>query len=167
MFKSILVPSDGSYIAQQAVAKAVEFAKTQPGCKIVALAVAEPVPTIASESEVWVSAAEKLYGVQGGAAEDHAQAIAAAAEAAGIPCEMVVTTSVRPWKEIVGVANDKGCDCIVMASHGRKGYDALILGSNANKVLAHSQVPVLVFRPVMNPDDVTEAEGAQWDYMGF
>ena len=167
MFKSILVPTDGSYISQQAVNTAIEFAKTQPGCKIVALAVAEPVPTIASESEVWVSAAEKLYGVAGGAAEDHVNAIQSAAKAAGVACEGLVTTSVRPWKEIVSVAKDKGCDCIVMSSHGRKGYDALVLGSNANKVLTHSDIPVLVLRPVMNPDDVTEAEGAQWDYMGF
>lgn len=166
MFKSILVPTDGSYLSEKALSKAIEFAKINPGCKIVALAVVEPVPTIAFEGEVYTDS-EKFYNYANAAAEGNAAKVAEAASGAGISCETVVITSVRPWQEIIRTSKAKGCDCIVMASHGRKGYNALILGSNTNKVLTHSQTPVLVFRPVMAPDDVNEAEGAQWDYMGF
>jgi nucleotide-binding universal stress UspA family protein len=100
------------------------------------------------------------------ASQSFAEKVADAAKKVGIPCETVLKTSVRPWQEIVATAKEKNCDCIVMASHGRKGYNALVLGSNANKVLTHSHIPVLVFRPALVPD-ISAAEGAQWDMMGF
>ncbi len=166
MFKSILVPTDGSYLSEQAIGNAIEFAKINPGSKIVALSVVEPAPTIAFEGEVYTNS-EKYMGYARTSADSNVGKVAEAASAAGIPCETVTVTSVRPWKVIISTANEKGCDCIVMASHGRKGYNALILGSNTNKVLTHSQIPVMVFRPVMAPDAVQEPEGANYDYMGF
>ena len=166
MFKSILVPTDGSYLSELALGKAIEFAKINPGAKIVALSVAEPVPSIAGEAEVWASEAEKFLSYASNASQSFAEKVADAAKKAGIPCETVLKTSVRPWQEIVATAKEKNCDCIVMASHGRKGYNALVLGSNANKVLTHSHIPVLVFRPALVPD-ISAAEGAQWDMMGF
>jgi nucleotide-binding universal stress UspA family protein len=63
-----------------------------------------------------------------------------------VPHELVQVTQALPWKAIIDVAKDKQCDLIAMASHGRRGAAALILGSETVKVLTHSTIPVLVFR---------------------
>jgi nucleotide-binding universal stress UspA family protein len=68
------------------------------------------------------------------------------AMAAGVACEGAVDVSPAPWEAIVRIANDRGCDAIVMASHGRGGISALILGSETTKVLTNSKLPVLVTR---------------------
>ena len=71
---------------------------------------------------------------------------AEAAAAAGVPCETVYLTHDRPWEAIIETAEQRGCDLIVMASHGRAGVSAVVLGSETNKVLTHSKIPVLVCR---------------------
>ena len=73
-------------------------------------------------------------------------AIRNAAEAAGVPCDTVTATSDHPWKEIIKTAQAKGCDLILMSSHGRRGLAGLILGSETTKILTHTNIPVLVFR---------------------
>ena len=79
-------------------------------------------------------------------AQLHVQKIADAAKVAGVPCETVVSQSFSPSDEIVHVSQQKNCDVIFMASHGRKGLNRLFVGSETQKVLAHSQLPVLVYR---------------------
>ena len=69
-----------------------------------------------------------------------------AATAAGVRCEAFHIKHDRPWEAILQVAEQKGCDLIVMASHGRAGVSAVVLGSETNKVLTHSKLPVLVCR---------------------
>ncbi len=69
-----------------------------------------------------------------------------AATAAGVPCDVVWATHDHPYRAIIDTAGAKGCDLIVMASHGRKGVAAVVLGSETTKVLTHSKVPVLVCR---------------------
>ena len=69
------------------------------------------------------------------------------AKAAGVTCEVVSSIHDHPFKAIIGVAEERGCDLIVMASHGRKGVQAVLLGSETQKALTHSHVPVLVCRP--------------------
>jgi nucleotide-binding universal stress UspA family protein len=73
-------------------------------------------------------------------------AVESAAGAAGVPCDVASATSDDPYEEILRAAGDKGCDLIVMASHGRRGVKALLLGSETQKVLTHGTVPVLVYR---------------------
>jgi nucleotide-binding universal stress UspA family protein len=70
--------------------------------------------------------------------------VADAAKAAGVPCETVQVEHVHPYQAIITTAKDKGCDVIVMASHGRSGISAVLLGSVTNKVLTHTKIPVLV-----------------------
>jgi nucleotide-binding universal stress UspA family protein len=79
-------------------------------------------------------------------ANQNLAAIEEAARAAGIPCRTLCRTSDHPYEAIIGAAEENGCDLIMMASHGRRGVQALLLGSETQKVLTHSKIPVLVFR---------------------
>jgi nucleotide-binding universal stress UspA family protein len=145
MFKTILVPTDGSPSADKAALAAVKFAK-EIGGKIIGISVAEPHPSaLLSDSDFFGSA----HGFQDKAhdlAKGHVETIAAAARAANVPCETVAVHSVRPDEEILNAAKKYNCDLIFMASHGRKGWTGLFVGSETQKVLAHSTIPVLVFR---------------------
>jgi nucleotide-binding universal stress UspA family protein len=76
----------------------------------------------------------------------HLETIGRELEAAGIAHEMVIVDNEQPWKAILEAASRHGCDAIFMASHGRHGFDALVLGSQTHKVLTHTELPVLVFR---------------------
>src|SRR5208283_2464100 len=73
-------------------------------------------------------------------------AVANAARAAGVACETVQVEHVHPYQAIIDTAKSKNCDLIVMASHGRRGISAIVLGSETVKVLTHSKIPVLVHR---------------------
>lgn len=145
MFKTILVPTDGSPLADQAIKAAVEFAQSSGG-KIVGLSVAEPYPYAPlTDGTVTVDARgyeEKMREM----AQTHVQKIADAAQAANVPCETCVRQSFSPHEEIISVANEYHCEIIFMSSHGRKGLSRLFVGSETQKVLAQSTIPVLVFR---------------------
>lgn len=145
MFKTILVPSDGSALSGKAVDAAITFAKSN-GSRIIALSVAEPYPLLPA-MEATVPADFSEYDTQmRERAEQIVRKIAAAAKNAGVPCETTVVQSFNPYDEIVKAAEKNGCDAIFMASHGRKGLNKLFLGSETQKVLAHSSIPVLVLR---------------------
>jgi nucleotide-binding universal stress UspA family protein len=81
-------------------------------------------------------------------AREHAASILDAAandaKAKGVQCETIQVIQDQPYKAIVGTAKEKGCDLIVMASHGRSGIAAIVLGSVTAKVLTHTSIPVLV-----------------------
>jgi nucleotide-binding universal stress UspA family protein len=77
-------------------------------------------------------------------AESVLSGVAAAAKAAGVACDTVQVEHEQPYQAIITAAKDRGCDLIVMASHGRSGLSALLLGSVTNKVLTHTKTPVLV-----------------------
>lgn len=72
--------------------------------------------------------------------------IEAAAQAANVPCKSLIYTDEQPYEVIIKTAQEQGCDLICMASHGRRGIKGMLLGSETQKVLTHSQIPVLVFR---------------------
>lgn len=79
-------------------------------------------------------------------ADEKLSVIQRLAEEAGVQVETVRQSNDHPWEAIVQTAKDKNCDLIVMASHGRRGLSAMILGSETQKVLTHSTIPVLVVR---------------------
>ena len=79
-------------------------------------------------------------------ASEAIQHAAAAAQAAGVACETVQVEHEHPYEAIINTAASRGCDLIVMASHGRHGIAALVLGSETFKVLTHCKIPVLVHR---------------------
>jgi nucleotide-binding universal stress UspA family protein len=80
--------------------------------------------------------------------KDHAASaldrVANAAKQAGVPCDTMQVEDAQPYETIIATATDRGCDLIVMASHGRSGLSAVVLGGVTNKVLTHTKVPVLV-----------------------
>jgi nucleotide-binding universal stress UspA family protein len=145
MFKHLLVPTDGSAASEAAARSAAAFAR-EAGARITALAV-RPLfhPFTLRPEEVEDTRADEWN------TELHArrflEVVEAAARGAGVPCETVVVTSDRPWEAIVETARTRGCDLVAMASHGRTGLSSLFLGSQTQRVLANSPVPVLVFRP--------------------
>lgn len=146
MFKTILVPTDGSPLSDKAIKLAIEFAKLHGG-KIVAVSVAEPFPQYTVFSEIAYVPNSDIYEKQAQElAQQYVQKVAAAAAAADVPCETSVASSFSPYEEIIKACDGFHCDAIFMASHGRKGINKLFLGSETQKVLAHSTVPVLVIR---------------------
>jgi nucleotide-binding universal stress UspA family protein len=145
MFKTILLPTDGSPLSEKAAATAVQFAQLN-GAKIVAVSVVQPFPLSAfGDGGVVLDAG--LYEQQmQEAAQINIDKVAAMAQAANVPFEGVTAVSVSPYEEIVATATKKNCDIILMASHGRTGLNKLFLGSETQKVLAHTSLPVMVLR---------------------
>jgi nucleotide-binding universal stress UspA family protein len=73
-------------------------------------------------------------------------AVAAKASASGVECKTTYAIAPAPWEAILAAAKKHKCDAIVMASHGRRGISAVLLGSETQKVLTHSKLPVIVVR---------------------
>jgi nucleotide-binding universal stress UspA family protein len=145
MFKHLLIPTDGSDLSHKAVLYGVRLAK-ESGAKVTALTLEEPY-RVASMDAVLVSVGEDDYEEESRrVAEQALDQARVAAEAAVVPCETIRETHDQPYRAIIDAAHAKGCDLIVMASHGRRGMSALLLGSETNKVLTHSTIPVLVYR---------------------
>jgi nucleotide-binding universal stress UspA family protein len=148
MYRHILIPTDGSALAEKAVAHGLSLARAV-GAKVTALIVETPfsvynVPEsrLRRMSDAFAEHAEQI--------KRHAAAVlshvADAAKAAGVACDTLQMEHDHPYKAIITTAVDKGCDVIVMASHGRGGLSAILLGSTTNKVLTHTNIPVLVCR---------------------
>lgn len=147
MYKNLLVPTDGSELSNNAVERAMQFAK-ECGARITALHVMpEYIPPAFAE---FPAAGEATFAEFTKATEETArivlEAVEQAAAAAGVDCQTVAVRHTQPYRAIIDCARDRGCDLIFMASHGRRGLSALVLGSETNKVLTHSSIPVLVFR---------------------
>ncbi|MYN30323.1 universal stress protein [Duganella levis] len=145
MFKSILLPTDGSELSDKATAIAVEFARLHQS-RITALTVIQPLllPSLGDSGAV-IDAGQYETQMQD-AARAHIERVAAAANAAGIPFEGIIAMSPNPYEEIVAAAEKHGCDLIMMASHGRSGLSKLLMGSETQSVLSHTTLPVLVLR---------------------
>jgi nucleotide-binding universal stress UspA family protein len=145
MFKTILVPTDGSPQSDKAINAAIEFAQYN-GSKIIGLAVADPYPfTPVFDGDVTAEANIYDEKMQERAQID-VQKIADLAQAANVPCETGIAQSFNPYEEIIKAAEESHCDIIFMASHGRKGLNKLFMGSETQNVLDNSTIPVLVFR---------------------
>lgn len=145
MYKTILVPTDGSALSGTAVKAAIEFARSA-GAALVVLAVAEPMPLAAGSDSYFVADPGLDLPQLLALAQARADDAAVLAQAAGVRCETVTAVSYNPHEEIIKAANDRHCDIIFMASHGRGGIGRLLLGSVTQKVLAHTALPVLVYR---------------------
>jgi len=144
MYKRIIVPTDGSEITAKAVRTAVDLARLC-GAELLAIAVKEPFPYSAI-SEMQPVPPQEFYDAQERVAHGHAKAVAEAAKAVGVSCQAHTVEALHPWEAIVEHAKEKQADLIVMASHGRRGVSALLLGSETQKVLTHATLPVLVVR---------------------
>lgn len=144
MYTRILVPTDGSEITRKAIATAVDLAR-RLDAQLLAIAVKEPFPYSAI-SEVQPIAPQEFYEAQEKVARARVTAVVEAAREKSVACSGHTVESIHPWEAILNLAQDKDCDLIVMASHGRRGVAALLLGSETQRVLLHSPVPVLVVK---------------------
>lgn len=143
MFKKILLATDGSELSNKAIQSTLQFAK-EHGSKVVGLSVATIYPYY------------PVYGMEGISSEfvvainkeatKNVQQIALSAATLGVEVEVHVVEGTNPHEEIIKAADAYQCDAIFMASHGRKGLDKFLLGSEAQKVLVHSKLPVTIFK---------------------
>jgi nucleotide-binding universal stress UspA family protein len=146
MYRHILIPTDGSELSHGAVQHGLSLAKAV-GAKVTAL-------TVEGSFNVYDVPASKVYEMSGSFAEHvertkaHAEkilnSVAEEARSAGVTCDTVQVEQDNPYEAIIATAKQRGCDLIVMASHGRSGIAAIVLGSVTTKVLTHTKIPVLV-----------------------
>jgi nucleotide-binding universal stress UspA family protein len=144
MYKHILIATDGSELAGRAVAAGLALAK-ELKAKVTAVTVTEPWSTMTMGEPALVFPIEDY---EKAAAENAARilsVVSTAAKEGGVACETIQVNNF-PAEGIVETAKSKGCDLIVVASHGRRGLSKLLLGSQTTRVLALSTIPVLVCR---------------------
>jgi nucleotide-binding universal stress UspA family protein len=145
MYTNILLPTDGSELAGKAVRHGIDLAK-RIGAKTTALTVLPPFHVFTADTQMLEDTPSQYQARMHKHAEKTLGAVVEAALAAGVPCEMVQLEHEHPYQAIIDTAASKGCDLVVMASHGRRGIAAIVLGSETVKVLTHSKIPVLVHR---------------------
>ncbi|TXI77433.1 MAG: universal stress protein [Dokdonella sp.] len=147
MFKHILVPTDGSELSQDTARRAVSFAK-EAGARITVLYAKPEYPDsyYGEGALIDPTTPEKFAELAEAQAEQTLGFVVDLCRDAGVPVDTVSMTSDLPYQAIIDGATQAGCDLIFMASHGRRGITALLLGSETNKVLTHSNIPVLVYR---------------------
>ena len=144
MYKRILVPTDGSEITAKALQQAVDLARLSGG-ELFVLSVKEPFPYSAI-SEMQPVPPQEFYDAQERIAAERVKSAVDFGTAAGVACHGHTVEALHPWEAIIYHAAAQNCDLIVMASHGRRGVAALLLGSETQRVLLHAKLPVLVVR---------------------
>ncbi len=143
MFKNILVPTDGSEFSDKAIEGALNLASQVLG-KIIVLSVAQPYPYSPLAEGTIVRHANEFEDKSLSLAQQHVAKVKEQAQQRRIPCETIVVQSFTPANEIVKAAQQRTCDVIFMAARGRHGLRQLFLGSETQKVLAQSTIPVMV-----------------------
>ena len=146
MYRHILIPTDGTERSHRAVQHGLSLAKAI-GAKVTALTV-EPTFNVFNLTHAHENTINQVFDDYTAHAKTHAakilDGVASAAKAAGVPCETVQVEHDHPHQVIIDTAKAKGCDLIVMASHGRSGVSAVVMGSVTTKVVTHTDVPVLI-----------------------
>src|SRR6516225_3698172 len=145
MYRHILIPTDGSELSKRAVQHGVDLAKSL-GAQVTAMTVSTPFRIFAIEPAAVTGTPESYARRMAETAAKYLSAVKDAASAAPVTCDTVHVEHEHPYQAIIETAKKQGCDAIVMASHGRRGVSAIVLGSETLKVLTHSTIPVLVYR---------------------
>ena len=147
MFKHILVPTEGSPLSQDTARRAVSFAR-EAGARITAFYAKPeyPVTYYGEGALIDPTTPEQFAELAAQQAEENLNFVEKLCIAADVPCTKLTVTSDIPYEAIIDAATQSGCDLIFMSSHGRRGLTSLLLGSETNKVLTHSKIPVLVYR---------------------
>ena len=150
MYKHILLPTDGSALSDRAVESGIALAKAL-NAKVTGF-FAIPSVSFGDYIELARNCSTAMQQIQereaqlNQAAKRILGAVEKLAKQAGVECAVLQASSDRPADAIIEAAKSNGCDLVFMASHGRRGLDALLLGSETSKVLTHSKIPVLVCR---------------------
>ncbi len=145
MFTHVLLPTDGSHLSRAAIEKGVQLAKALKA-RVTGVTVVPREPYSLYQTDITLQVKEETARLHRKEAARRLEALQKAAAQAGVPCETVCESSDHPYEAIIAAAATHGCDLIVMASHGRRGVAGILLGSETQKVLTHSKIPVLVFR---------------------
>jgi nucleotide-binding universal stress UspA family protein len=145
MYRHILIPTDGSQLSQNAIAHGAALAASI-NATVTILTVSTPFHTFAVEPEMVTDTSEQYTNHAANRAAKYLNSAKEVAVAAGVSCDTAHVEHDHPYQAIIDAAARERCDLIVMASHGRRGVSAIILGSETVKVLTHSAVPVLVVR---------------------
>lgn len=147
MYERILVATDGSKLSKKAVTTAIDLAALC-GAELVAVKVVPRYPQSYFEGGIALQAGEvqKVEKQWSDAGQAVVDAVKKAAEAKGVKVKAVVAKSDVISDALLSTAKKQQCDLIVMASHGRKGIKRLLLGSEAQHVLTHANVPVLILK---------------------
>ena len=144
MYTNILIATDGSELAGNAVQHGIALAM-RIVAKVTVLTVSAPFHVFTTDLEMVLEDTAAQYQARmQQRAEKILGAVAHLAQAAGVACETVHVEHEHPYQAIIDTAASRGCDLIVMASHGRRGISAIVLGSETVKLLTHSKIPVLV-----------------------
>ena len=145
MYKNILVPTDGTELSKIAFLHGLELAKAAGAHVTVVRVQGKPAHLVMFGIDLTELSEEVRRRIRQ-EVEDHLAWARSQAAAKGVPCDALAVEAEFPWKGIIETADARGCDLIAMASHGRAGVTAKLIGSETRKVLTHSKVPVLVYR---------------------
>lgn len=141
MYKHILIATDGSDLSGHAIQHGIALAKSV-GARVTVVTVTEPFYPSAFDRKI----VEQYKNHVASLATKHLDIAKQAADAAAVTCDLIRLEHELPYKAIIESAETRKCDAIVMASHGRSGLSAIVLGSETVKVLTHSTIPVIVVR---------------------
>lgn len=145
MYKHILLPTDGSELANKGVRHGLELAKAI-GAEITLLTVSAPYHVFTANIQMLEDTSDSYRRRTQEAGDAILGKFADAAKEMAVKCDTVRVEHEHPYEAIIDSAQAKGCDLIVMASHGRRGTKAIVIGSETLRVLTHSKIPVLVYR---------------------
>ncbi len=145
MIKHILLPTDGSTLSEKSVKYGLRLAKTL-GARTTALHVIPASHAAVPDKHLYASASDARTQTILDHSRNYLNFARKAALGADVECGVRQVAGDCPFRTIIAVAEEDHCDLIVMASHGRRGLEGLLLGSETKKVLTHSQIPVLVYR---------------------
>ena len=145
MFKHILVPTDGSELSARAVDQGTRLAAVL-AARISFIHVLPSFHALSFEAEALELSRNEHLQAYTRKSEQILEKACTAARAGNVECSSAFTVHDHPYEAIINAAEAKGCDLVLMASHGRRGLQGLLLGSETHKVLTHSRIPVLVIR---------------------
>lgn len=145
MYHHVLVPTDGSPLSTEAVEKSMVFAK-DTGARVTVLTVVEPFHVFSAGADQLAATQTEYERHSREQADRYLVDAALKAKAHGVVFDSLEVEDDHPYQAIIDTAEQRGCDLIAMASHGRRGVAAVVLGSETTKVLTHSKIPVLVYR---------------------
>lgn len=145
MFRHILLPTDGSHLSEAAIQKGIQLAKSL-NARVTGFHAILPFHVFSLQADMVEETKEHYERQCKIETEQFLGVIKKAAEKAGVQCDTDSAGSAHPYEMIIKAAERHGCDLILMASHGRRGLQALLIGSETQKVLTHSKIPVLVVR---------------------
>lgn len=147
--KHIVIATDGSELAGKAVAEGIRLARAL-GARVTFLTVTSPLASLGDQDAAFVSLPKTVrhqaLAYLDSDADHTLSAALSAAKAASVNADSIKVESRQPHEAIIATAKSSGADLILMASHGRSGIKAVLLGSVTLKVLTHSDMPVLVVR---------------------